>query len=350
MSLASESLGDLAGRADTAIGSRAATWIPALALIAILIAMPALVGRFVLSEVLALAFIYGIIALSLQFLAGYGGMVSLAQMTVAGVSGYMVAIFGENTMNFGYAWPAWAAIPIALAAAVVAGAVIGALSVRTAGIYTIMITLAIATAFYYFTLQNYDFFNGYNGVNGVLPPPVFGLNWRDPAPLYYLSLGVAALCYAAAVYVSRSTFGLALQGIRDNPRRMEALGFHVAAHRVAAHVFAGLIAGIGGILFVWHNARISPGTIDTAACIDILVIAVLGGMRHPIGAFIGALIYVGLSAFAIDLIEFAVGRERFKLVIGLGFLLVVLFSPDGVLGLWSKLRQKLARPSGANGF
>lgn len=350
MTLASDSMSDFTGATDAAARYDRTSWLPTLVLAAVLIAMPALVGRFVLSEVLALALIYGIIALSLQFLAGYGGMVSLAQMTIAGVAGYMVAIFGVNTMNFGYAWPAWAAILIALGGALLAGAIIGALSVRTAGIYTIMITIAIATAFYYFTLQNYDFFNGYNGVNGVLPPPVFGLNWRDPAPLYYLCLGVGALCYAAVVYVSRAPFGLALQGIRDNARRMEALGFNVTLHRIAAHIFAGLIAGIGGILFVWHNARISPGTIDTSACLDILIIAVLGGLRHPIGAFIGALIYVSLSAFAIDLIEFAVGRERFKLVIGLGFLLVVLFSPDGVLGLWSKLRQKLTRQSGAGSY
>jgi branched-chain amino acid transport system permease protein len=169
------------------------------------------------------------------------------------------------------------------------------------------------------------------------------LDLRAPVPLYYLTLGAAALCYAAVLYVSRTPFGLALQGIRDNARRMEALGFHVTAHRIAAYLFAAFIAAIGGILLIWHNTRISPGSIDTSAAIDILIIAVLGGLRHPIGAFIGAALYVFLSTFAIDLVEIFIGRERFKLLIGLGFLLVVLFSPDGLLGLWTKLRQRLAK-------
>jgi branched-chain amino acid transport system permease protein len=310
-----------------------------LVLLFLLALMPAVAGRFVLTEVFGLAFVLGTIALSLQFLAGYGGMVSLAQMTVAGVAGYMVAILGVNTMNFGLAWPWWIAIPFALAIAVFASALIGLLAIRTIGIYTIMITLAIAAAFYYFAFQNYTIFNGYNGINGVSPPALFGIDWREPTALYYLLLAFAAVSYAAVLYVSRSPFGLALQGIRDNPRRMEAIGFNVAAHRVAAYVFAGAIAAVGGLLLLWHNGRISPGTIGVDAAIDILIIAVIGGLRHPIGPFIGALIYAVLSTFAMDIVEVFLGRERFKLVIGLGFLLTVLFSPDGILGIWERIKR-----------
>jgi branched-chain amino acid transport system permease protein len=164
---------------------------------------------------------------------------------------------------------------------------------------------------------------------------------------YYLLLAFAALSYLAALYVSRSTFGLALQGIRDSARRMEAIGYNVPAHRVAAYVFTGVIAAVGGILLLWHNGRISPGTIGVGAAIDILIMAVIGGIRHPIGPFIGALIFVCLSTFAMDIVEVVIPRERFKLVVGLGFLLVVLFSPDGVMGIVDRIRQSARRNDAA---
>lgn len=321
--------------------------LPSLAILALLILMPAFTNRFVLTEVFGLTFAFGIIALSLQFLAGYGGMVNLAQITVAGVAGYMVAVLGPNTMGFGLAWPWWVAIPIALLIALVVSALIGLLAIRTDGIYTIMITLALCAAFFYFTFQNYHIFNGYNGINGVTPPRVFGVDWTEPIAFYYLLLGFATLSYLAALYVSRSTFGLALQGIRDSARRMEAIGFNVPAHRVAAYVFTGLLAAIGGILLLWHNGRISPGTIGVGAAIDILIMAVIGGIRHPIGPFIGALIFVCLSTFAMEIVEVVIPRERFKLVVGLGFLLVVLFSPDGVMGIVDKIRQSARRNGSA---
>jgi branched-chain amino acid transport system permease protein len=312
------------------------------ALILILLTMPAWANAFILFQVMGWTFILGIIALSLMFLAGYGGMVSLIQMSVAAMAGYMVAIFGTSgvaEISMGLPW--WVNIPIAIVIAAIFGTLVGALAVRTEGIYTIMITLAIASAFFYFARQNYEIFNGYSGFNLVVPPRLFGVDWRQPMPFYYLSLGAAAICYAVVVYVSRTPFGLALQGVRDNPRRMAALGFNVTAHRVAAYTFASVIAAIGGILLVWQNAQISPGTAGIPAVIDILVIAVVGGITRPIGPFIGALIYVLLRTFSPDVLTtFGMSGERFKLLIGLGFLAIVFFSPDGVLGLWERWKER----------
>ncbi len=317
------------------------------ALVLVLLTMPAWANGFFLFQVMGWTFILGIIALSLMFLAGYGGMVSLIQMSVAAMAGYMVAIFGTSGMaeiSMGLPW--WVNIPVAILVAAIFGTLVGALAVRTEGIYTIMITLAIASAFFYFARQNYEIFNGYSGFNLVVPPALFGVDWRQPVPFYYLTLGAAAICYAAVVYVSRAPFGLALQGVRDNPRRMAALGFNVTAHRIAAYTFASVIAAIGGILLVWQNAQISPGTAGIPAVIDILVIAVVGGIARPIGPFIGALIYVLLRTFSPDVLTgFGMSGERFKLLIGLGFLAIVFFSPDGVLGLWErwKARRRTAR-------
>jgi ABC-type branched-subunit amino acid transport system permease subunit len=302
--------------------------------LAALIAYPWVVSPFFTFQIGGQSLALGLIALSLTFLAGYGGMVSLAQMTVAGIAGYAVAIFGASGTNeVSLGWPWWLAVVLALPFAVLAAIVIGWLSVRTEGIYTIMITLAIGVAFYYLVLQNYAVFNGFQGFQRVLAPTLFGVAWGDAVPFYYLALFWALAGYAAVIWVVRTPFGIALQGIRDNPRRMATLGFHVTAHRVAAYALAGAIAAVGGVLMVWYNGLISPGSVGTTALINVLIVSVLGGLRHPIGPFVGALAFVLLQNFAIDLFD----RERFNLVIGTVFLLVVLFSPDGLLGWWSRL-------------
>ncbi len=316
----------------------------------VLVFLPTVASDFIFGQVFGWAMILGIIALSLMFLAGYGGMVSLAQMTVAGVSGYMITVFGASSLPaISLFWPWWVAAPIAIAIAVAFGTLAGALSARTEGIYTIMITLAIAAAFFYLTLQNWPIFNGFAGFTTIPAPIAFGVNWKHPIPLYYLILFFAALSYAAVVYVSRTPFGLALQGVRDNPRRMEAIGYNVTAHRIAAWAFAALIASIGGILMVWLNNQISPGSAGIEATIDLLVIAVVGGLGHPIGAFIGAIIYVVLRTFALDtLVAVGIDGRRFQTLIGLVFLIIVLFSPDGVIGLWRRWAARALR-SGRNG-
>jgi branched-chain amino acid transport system permease protein len=262
----------------------------------------------------------------------------------------MVAVFGvSGNTNISLGWPWWLAVPMALALATAFGTLGGALAVRTEGIYTIMITLAIGAAFYYFTNQNWAIFNGHTGINTVATPSFWGVNWRADIPFYYLVLAVAVLCYAAVEYVSRAPFGLALQGVRDNPRRMAALGFNVNAHRVAAYAFASFIAALAGVLQVWNYRQISPGSVSVGACIDVLIIAVVGGITRPIGPYVGALIFVLLRTFALDfLVKIGLDGNRFRLLIGLGFLAIVFWSSDGMIGLWQRWRQR-ARPSASTG-
>jgi len=305
---------------------------------------PFVASPFFTYQIGAQALALGLIALSLTLLAGYGGMVSLAQMTVAGLAGYLVAIFGHSAATtISLNWPWWLSVLFALALAVVFAIAVGWLSVRTEGIYTIMITLAIGVALFYFAQQNYTLFNGHQGFNQVFPPSVGDVDFRGPVPFYYLALACALLGYFFVKHLVRTPFGVALQGIRDNPRRMHALGFNVTAHRVAAYAVAGLLAAVGGVLITWYNNRISPGSMGLGVMINILVIAVLGGIKHPIGAFVGAIVFVLLQNFAIDL----VARERFNLVIGGVFLVIVLFSPDGLLGLWAMVRSRF-RPQSPN--
>ena len=306
---------------------------------AFVLLFPLVASPFFTFQVATQSLILGLIALSLSFLAGFGGMVSLAQITVAGIAGYGIAVLGtSSSAEISLGWPWWVSIPVAVVIAVLCATAIGWLSVRTEGIYTIMITLAIGVAFYYLVLQNYSVFNGFQGLRELKPPTVFGIGWREPLPFYFLSLVCALVGYFLISYIVRAPFGIALQGIRDNPRRMAALGYDVVAHRVAAYALAGLLAAVGGVLLAWYNALMTPGSVGTGWLINLLVIAVLGGMKHPIGAFLGAIVFVLLQTFAVDFFD----RERFNLVIGGMFLAIVLFSPDGLLGLWAKLRSRFS--------
>ena len=309
----------------------------------LLIVMPLIANGFFLIEIFGTTLILGIVALSLMFLAGYGGMVSLMQLTIAGLAGYMVAVLGASgNANISLGWPWWLATPMALALATLFGTVGGALAVRTEGIYTIMITLAIASAFYYFTNQNWVIFNGHTGINSVVTPHFWGVDWRADVPFYYVILVVAALCFGAVGYLARAPFGLALQGVRDNPRRMAALGFNVNAHRVAAYAFASFLAALGGVLQVWNYRQISPGSIGVERATTFSSSPFR--RRHPSDrSFIGALV---LFWCLCRLISVAIRlTQSLRLLIGLGFLVIVLFSPDGIVGLWERWRNRGSGPS-----
>lgn len=310
---------------------------PALTLVAALLVYPLLAPRFWILSVGSQTLILGIVALSLVFMAGYGGMVSFAQATLAGVGAYATAIFA---IKFGL--PPVAAGLVGLLAATFVGVLFGAVASRTQAVYFLMLTLALAVAFFYLCLENYTIFGGHIGFAGVLGPT--GSPRANPAAFYYLCLAAAATAYFSLRYLARSPLGLSFQGIRDNPRRMRALGYWVALHRVVIFAIGGLVAGISGVLGVWYRGSISPGSVDLERAIQVLVIAVVGGMGHPLGAFIGALFLVLVQTFASSLVVFGVSfDERFNTLIGLAFLLVVLFLPTGIVGAAVQVRRRLTR-------
>ncbi len=309
--------------------------------------LPFVLTDFWLAQVLTRSLILGIIALSLSFLATYLGVVSFAQASLAGVAGYAIAYFGPNTVGIGVPLPFIVKLPLALLLAMIAGALIGFVARRSRGIYAIMITLAIGVAFFYFTRQNYVLFNGFTGFSGVLPPALGDRSWGDPRPLYYLSLGVAIICVAMVQGFVRSPLGLAVQAVRDAPGRLLALGIPTTFPIIAAFAFSGLIAGSGGILNAWFQERVSSFSVGFGPIIDILIISVIGGLRHPTGAFVGAIVYVILDIFAIDLID----RDRFNLLIGIVLLAIVVAAPNGLQQLaidWVGALRKRAAKTPAN--
>jgi branched-chain amino acid transport system permease protein len=318
-----------------------ARWVipVSLALFAVLLVLPAVIPPFFTANILGRALVFGIIALSLTFLAHYGGFVSLAQTMIAGVAGYAVAVLVPDALpSIRGGVPYALAIPIGLVAATLMGLLVGAIAVRTQGIYLLMITLALGVGVHLFIQANIAWFNGYEGIRNVVGPEVLGLPFRNTFVFYYIALAVAVLLYMLVLYVVRTPFGLVLQGLRDNPRRVSALGYQAALHRIAAFGVAGFIAGCGGVLMTFYNIGISPGTINLGATVNVLIMSVIGGLGHPIGAFIGALIFIVLDTFAADLYD----RERFNTLIGAVFLIIVLASPDGVLGMAQRLGRLLA--------
>lgn len=294
-----------------------------------LLLLPLLLNDFWLTQVATRALILGIIALSLSFLATYLGVVSFAQMAMAGVAGYTMAYFGPNSVGVGTQLPVWLTLLLALSLATLSGAMVGLIARRSRGIYAIMITLAIGVAFFYFTRQNYTLFNGWTGFSGVSAPVVAGVSLRDPAVLYLLSLGTAGVALVMVQGFVRSPLGLTIQAVRDAPGRVLALGISVTPPIVAAFAFSGLLAGAGGVLNVWYQERISSFSVGLGPIIDVLIISVIGGLRHPGGAFIGAVVFVLLDTFAVDLID----RERFNTLIGAVLLLIVIAAPDGLHAL-----------------
>jgi branched-chain amino acid transport system permease protein len=302
--------------------------------------------RFWILSIASNAMILGIASLSLVFMAGYGGMVSLAQAALAGFAAYMVAIASlEPSTNavgstLGAGLPSIPSALIAIVLATALGALFGAIASRSYGIYFLMLTLALAVGFFYIVLQNYEFFGGHIGFAGIVGPT--GQPREDPALFYYMCLAAASLVYLGLRYLARSQLGLTFQGVRDNPRRMKALGYRVGLHRVALFAIGGFVAGISGVLGAWYRGNISPGIVDLTRTIDILIIAVIGGLGYPIGAFVGAVVFILIQVFAssIEILGFSFD-ERFNTLIGLGFVVIVLVAPNGLVGLADRVWQSV---------
>ena len=317
-------------------------WGPGILGFAVLALAPVLFSDFYLSAVLTKALWLGIAAASLIFLAGYAGMVSLGQVALYGIAGFTMANLVEADGGSKLAWNPWAGALVGVFAAVLIGLFFGAISSRSYGIYFLMITLAFAVLTYFFFGQVTQL-SGFGGVNNVDVPGVVGHAIRQPARFFYVTFIAAAAVYVLIRYLGRTPFGLALQGIRDDPTRMRALGYNVPLHRTLAFGVGAFIAAVSGILSVWWNTRISPGSISLGQTIDVLVIAVVGGLFRLEGAWVGAILFAVLDneTRGVQLIG-----ERFNTVIGVVFLVIVLVSPGGIMGIWQSVLDFVQRRVG----
>jgi branched-chain amino acid transport system permease protein len=332
----------------TSAANRRLGWIGLAVVVVVAALMPLVVSDFFLSVILTKTLWLGIAAASLIFLAAYGGMVSLAQVGIYGIAAMTFANLVAADGGHAAAWAPWLAAAAALVVATGVGLGFGAISARSEGIYFLMITLAFSVLVFYFFSQVTEL-SGFGGVNNVDLPAILGNPSQDPVPLFYITLVASVVVFLALRGISRTPFGLALQGLRDEPARMRALGFDVTRHRMLAFALAGFVAAVAGVLSVWYNRRVSPGSIGLAQTIDVLIIAVIGGLYRLEGAWVGALTYALIDNYSREYtptIGDVLGPGRFNTVIGVIFLVIVLASPGGLVGLWESITDRLRRGRG----
>lgn len=265
-----------------------------------------------------------IAATSLNFILGYGGMVALGHAGFIGVGAYTVVAMVEG--GFGSAWAAWGA---ALAVSAAFAALIGLVSLRTRGVYFLMITLAFAQMLYYIavSLRTYGGDDGY----GIYTP--LSLGWFDGLHadiFYWVVLAIAALVFAFGSRLAVSRFGHALMGIRDNETRMAALGYPVFRIKLVAFTGAGAVAGLAGALLASHNAFVSPSLMHWTESSTLLVMVAIGGMGRRWGGPLGVAIWLTLAEVL------KLYTEYWHWPMGLLLILIVFFAPRGVAALFER--------------
>ncbi len=273
-------------------------------------------------EILAMA------ALSLNLIMGYGGMASFGHAAYLGIGGYAVGILWKEGIGSGFVqWP------VAIAVSALFALVVGALSLRTRGVYFIMITLAFAQMVYY-VAQGLDRYGGDDGMTIGSRSSFAGLvNLNNAAQLYYLCF---ALLLASLFLVSRlvnSRFGLVIEGTRSNERRMRAIGVSPFRYKLVCFVIAGALCGLAGALLANHTNFISPAMMYWTRSGDLMVMVILGGLGSLFGPVLGTVTYL--------LLEEALSRvtEYPGLFIGPALLLVAIFMHGGIEGLFGGRRR-----------
>ena len=303
------------------------------AAVVLLAVMPLVASGFFVNFVLTRTLILGVAAASIVFLASYVGMVSLAQWLLVGVAAFTVGnCVAEAGKGLKLGLNPWLAVLIAVAISTLVAFVLGAIASRTTDIYFLMLTLTYAVIGYY-VFGQVTSISGFGGITGVSPP---GLFRGHPARLYYAALVASIAAYAVFRAVRRTPFGLTLEGIRDDPVRMSALGFNVPLHRTLAFTIAGAVASLAGVLNIWWNGQVDPTSINIGATLILLIVAVIGGINQLEGAWLGAFAYVAANNYlrSLPLIDrIGITEARFNTVVGVLVLLIVVASPNGVVGI-----------------
>lgn len=316
------------------------------ALVLLLAFLPALATAFFVNFVMTQTLILGLAAATIVFLAKYGGMTSLAQLLMFGIAGFM---FGNAALDGGarglnLGWHPWAAVLFAIVVTTLAAFVLGAIASRTTGIYFLMLTLVYGVIGYFVFAQIVEI-SGPGGITSIQRPDLLG----PPVRLYYAGLLLSVVVYVGFRAIRRTAFGLALQGVRDDPVRMASLGFDVPLHRTLAFTLAGFVAGLAGLLNVWWNGQVDPASISIGPTLILLIIAVIGGISSLEGAWLGAFVYVLVFTYLRDLPlvdRIGITEARFNTVIGVIVLVIMVLSPEGLTGIVRRLPVRTQKELG----
>ena len=285
-----------------------------------LLATP-LTGEVFYVRLVTRIFVFAILAMSLNLLVGYTGLVSFGHAAFVGLGAYSTAALSLQGINSAFiAWPA------AMLVAALGALVIGALALRTSGVYFIMITLAFAQMLYYIAV-GLARFGGDDGVRMAARNSFGVLNLDKPVVFFYV---VAAICLAlafASYRIVRSPFGRVLRGIKDNERRMQSLGFNTYRYKLVAFVIAGAVAGLGGSLDSNLNTFVSPRLFHWELSGDLLIMIILGGLGTVVGAPIGAAAFIVLEEVLSSV------TKHWMAIFGPLMLLVILLHKGGIYAL-----------------
>ena len=308
-------------------GSPSRTWPLALLLLG-LVAVPVFSGTYY-QGVVSKMMIFALFAVSLNLVLGYAGLPSLGHAAYLGVAAYCAAKLSQAGVS-----NLWVQLSLAGLTAVALAGLFGVLTLRAKGSYLLMITLALAQLVWGIAYSWRDFTGADDGLSG-LARPSSGLLWdlESGVGFYYFVLVVFVLALVITQVLVGSPFGRVLVGIRENERRMTVLGYNVWLYKYVACLLAGLLAGIAGILLCWQNSFVGPSYLSITYSASALIMVILGGAGTVFGPVLGAFLIVGL--------ENAVSNwtERWVMVLGGIYILVTLFAPQGLVGLWARLRK-----------
>ncbi len=279
---------------------------------------------------------WAIIALGLNVLVGYGGLTSLGHSGLFAITGYTVALMVDS--GYGHLTAALAAIALTL----LASAVFAMLALRATGIGFLMITLALGQIVWGVAYRWVDLTNGDNGVNLKVRPMPFGIDLASPTAFYWATFLTFLFALGSMYLFVNSPFGASVRGTRDQPRRMNALGFNVWLIQFLAFLFSGFWCAIGGLLYIYYNQFVSPEVAALQASAEVLLMVISGGTATLLGPIAGAAIVVIMKNIISAWIE------RWNLVLGVIFILIISFMPEGLVPgiarLWRRAREGKPQP------
>jgi branched-chain amino acid transport system permease protein len=286
--------------------------------------------------------IYAIAAASLNLILGYGGMVSFGHAAYFGIGGYVVGIlyhhFVDGSPFLGFISGTnqfLITVPAAIIVSGLVALVLGALSLRTSGVPFIMITLAFAQMLFFLFLS----LKAYGGDDGLIVRRrnvLFDLNMADDTTFFYLTVGIAVVYFIGFARLVRSPFGMLLGGIRQNERRMAAIGVSTYQYKLTAFVIAGMGAGLAGALMANYSKFVSPDMLHWTKSGDLMIMIIIGGTGTLLGPVLGAAVLIGLETFLTS------WTEHWKFFLGPILIVIVLFSTGGLTSLfsgWSRKRE-----------
>ena len=297
-------------------------------LVGALLILPFFTGDFYVnlaSQVLIAA----IFALSLNLLVGFGGMTSLGHASYLGVAAYASALL---TTKYGFGHGTAALISILGTTAM--AALFGLIALRASGLGFLMITLALSQVLWGLAYRMSVVTNGDNGISGLTRPAPFGISLESPASFYWFVLVVAMVAFLMLTIFVSSAFGASLTGVRDQPRRMAALGFDPWLIRWITFIYAGFWGGISGLLYVYYHKYIHPTSLSTTSSAEALLGVIAGGSGTLSGPALGAALILLLKNYASAYVE------RWNMLLGLVFLFIVLLMPRGIVPSLSNLAKR----------